>query len=61
VRASLDRSTPLDQVIGLTASEQDCCQFFSFAITVDGRGIALEVREPEDALPIVHSLFGAAE
>jgi MerR family copper efflux transcriptional regulator len=59
VRASFDRSAPLDELMGLTAAEQDCCQFFEFAITVDTRGIALEVRAPVDALPIVHSLFGA--
>jgi DNA-binding transcriptional MerR regulator len=59
VRASFDLSTPLDELMRLTAAEQDCCQFFDFAITVDGRGIALEVRAPDDALPIVHSLFGA--
>jgi DNA-binding transcriptional MerR regulator len=60
LRASFDRSTPLDQLICLTAAEQDCCQFFNFAITVDGRGVALEVRAPDDALTIVHSIFGDA-
>jgi MerR family transcriptional regulator, copper efflux regulator len=60
LRVSFDRSTPLDQLVGLTAAEQDCCQFFSFAITVDSRGVALEVRGPDDARPIIHSLFGDA-
>ena len=60
VRATFDRSTPLDELIRLTAAEQDCCQFIDFAITVDTRGVAVEVRGPDDALPIVHSLFGAA-
>ena len=60
VRAVFDEATPLDELMRLTAAEQDCCQFFDFAITIDGRGIALEVRAPIDALPIVHSLFGAA-
>ena len=40
VRASFDRSVPLEALIRLTAAEQDCCQFFEFAITVDGRGVA---------------------
>ena len=61
VRAVFRPATPLDELMRLTAAEQDCCQFFDFAITVDGRGIALEVRVPVDALPIVHSLFGAAQ
>jgi MerR family copper efflux transcriptional regulator len=59
VRASFDRAVPLEALMRLTAAEQDCCQFFEFAITVDGRGVALEVRAPDDALPIVHSLFGS--
>jgi len=50
----------LDELMRLAAAEQDCCQFIDFAITVDARGIALEIRAPADALPIVHSLFGAA-
>ena len=60
VRAVFGRTTPLDELMLLTAAEQNCCQFFDFAITVDRRGIALEVRAPVDALPIVYSLFGAA-
>jgi hypothetical protein len=61
VRAVFGTATPLDELIRLAAAEQDCCQFFDFAITVDSRGVALEIRAPIDALPIVHSLFGAAE
>ena len=60
VRAVFGPTTPMDELIRLTAAEHDCCQFFDFAITVDTRGIALEVRAPTDALPIVHSLFGLA-
>jgi len=60
LRATFERSAPLDELIRLVSAEQDCCQFFSFAITVDTRGIALEVRAPDDALPIVHSVFGVA-
>jgi hypothetical protein len=60
VRAVFGPATPLDELIRLTAAEQDCCQFFHFAITVDVRGIALEIRASADALPIVHSLFGVA-
>ena len=61
IRATFGPSTPLDALMRLTAAEQDCCQFFIFAITIDGRGVALEVRAPGDALPILHSLFGTPE
>ena len=58
LRAEFAASVPTQQPIGLVAAEQDCCQFFDFAITIDGRGIALEVRAPADAQQIVVSLFG---
>ena len=44
----------------LAAVEQQCCAFFSFTITIDARGTALEVRAPEDARAIVAELFGPA-
>ena len=58
LRATFDPATPLDELMLLAAAEQDCCQFFTFAITVDTRGVALEVRAPDDALPVLRSLFG---
>ncbi|MEY2582152.1 MAG: hypothetical protein QOE09_2001 [Ilumatobacteraceae bacterium] len=61
VRATFGSTTPLHELMRLAAVEQDCCQFFSFAITVDPRGIALEVRAPNDALPVVEGLFGTSE
>lgn len=59
VRAVFAASVPTQELIGLVAAEQDCCQFFQFAVTVDTRGIALEVRAPVDAQSIVESMFGA--
>jgi len=59
VRSEFAASVPIDDLMRLVAAEQDCCQFFRFAITVDARGVALEVRAPEDAQSIVESMFGA--
>jgi hypothetical protein len=47
-------------VLGLARDEWACCSFFSFALTVDGRGTALEVRAPEAAQALVASMFGFA-
>jgi DNA-binding transcriptional MerR regulator len=58
VRSVFSPSVPIGDLMRLVAAEQDCCQFFRFAITVDTRGVALEVRAPEDALEIVESMFG---
>ena len=60
LRATFGPATPLDELMRLAAAEQDCCQFFTFAITIDSRGIALEVRAPHDALPVLQSLFGTS-
>jgi MerR family transcriptional regulator, copper efflux regulator len=60
VRVVFTSWVPTDELIRLVAAEQGCCQFFRFSITVDTRGLALEVRAPEDAQPLVESVFGAS-
>lgn len=57
LRVSFEPSTPLDELIRLAAAEQDCCQFFTFAITIDTRGIALEIHPSAEPLAL-QSLFG---
>ena len=59
LRLSFDTELPLDELARLAAAEQGCCAFFAFTITVDQRGIALEVRAPDDAAHIVTAVFGA--
>ena len=59
VRVEFESAVPAVELMRLVAAEQACCEFFRFAITVDTRGIALEVRAPSEARPIVESLFGA--
>ena len=58
VRLVLPAGAALGAVAEVANAEQACCRFFRFAITIDSRGAALEVRAPADALEIVHSLFG---
>lgn len=60
LRLTLADSAPLDELVRLAVAEQGCCAFFSFAITVDHRGIALEVQAPADAGELVTAVFGAA-
>ena len=59
VRTVFAASVPIGDLMRLVAAEQACCPFFRFAITVDTRGVALEVRAPDDARSVVESLFGA--
>lgn len=60
VRLVLDETVPLDELTRLVVAEQGCCAFFAFAVTVDHRGTALEVRAPGDAADLVASVFGVA-
>jgi MerR family transcriptional regulator, copper efflux regulator len=58
LRVTFDAATPIGEVARLSAAEQECCRFFDFAITIDDRGVALEVRAPADAAALVDSVFG---
>lgn len=60
VRLRLSSETPLADLARLMVAEQACCPFFSFSLVVDTRGTSLEVRAPEDALAMVHTVFGVA-
>jgi MerR family transcriptional regulator, copper efflux regulator len=44
------------ELMQLAVAEQDCCRFFSFAITVDHRGVGLDIVGPTETL---EPLFGA--
>ena len=60
VRLVFEPAAPFDELMRVAVAEHDCCQFFAFAITVDTRGIALEVTAPVEALALVQSVFGTA-
>lgn len=47
----------VQELTRLVVAEQDCCRFFAFAITVDERGIGLDVRGPLETL---EPIFGVA-
>ena len=61
VRVVFGADTPVAALAEMVAAEQACCMFLRFALTVDTRGVALEVIAPSDALGIVHDLFGSPE
>jgi hypothetical protein len=58
IRLTLGPGSDIADVVRLARDEIACCSFFSFAITVDGRGTALEVRAPADGRELVASMFG---
>lgn len=60
VRVAFGADPPLAEIARLVDAEHDCCRFFSFAITIDGRGVGLEVRAPDGADELVASVFGSA-
>jgi hypothetical protein len=59
IRVEFSNDFDLSGLAALVVAEQHCCAFFAFNITVDHRGIALEVRAPEGAEDIVQSMFGS--
>jgi hypothetical protein len=58
MRLELDPDVEVGEVARLVVAEQRCCSFFSFALTVDQRGVGLEVRAPDAAADLVAELFG---
>ena len=60
VRVEFATDAPVAEIARLAAAEHGCCSFFSFVITVDHRGVGLEVHAPDDARPVVDALFGVA-
>jgi len=56
-RLSFDGGVRAADVAGLAEAEQACCGFFRFAVTLDERGLALEVRGPSEAQHMVAALF----
>jgi DNA-binding transcriptional MerR regulator len=58
MRLTFGPGVTVTDVARLAAAERECCQFFSFAITMDGRGFGLEVTAPAEAQPILDALFG---
>lgn len=59
VRVEFAPDMPLRDLADLVEAEQRCCAFFSFTITVDHRGVGLEIGAPEGAQQAVTALFGA--
>ncbi|MBA3282997.1 MAG: MerR family transcriptional regulator [Acidimicrobiia bacterium] len=58
IRLAFGPGAPLDEMARLAAAEHDCCGFFAFAITVDERGVALEVTAPAGGQDLIATLFG---
>ena len=51
---------PLSEIARLAEAEQACCAFFTFNITVDTRGVTLDVTAPADGQPMIGTVFGMA-
>ncbi len=60
LRLEMQHSIDLSELANLVAAEQQCCAFFAFVLTVDERGIALEIAAPDEATEIVSAMFGTA-
>jgi hypothetical protein len=61
VRLAFGSAAPLGEIGRLAVAEHACCPFFAFTITVDGRGVALEVTAPADGRSLLDAVFGVAD
>jgi MerR family transcriptional regulator, copper efflux regulator len=50
VHLAFAATVDVQELTRLVVAEQDCCRFFAFAITVDDRGVGLDIRGPLEAL-----------
>jgi DNA-binding transcriptional MerR regulator len=60
VRLRFGPGAPLVEIARLAGAEFECCPFFSFTISIDARGVVLEVAAPPDGQVLLESVFGAA-
>jgi MerR family transcriptional regulator, copper efflux regulator len=58
VRLELRDRAAVADLATLVEAEQTCCPFFAFAITLDQRGLALEVTAPTDGQDLLATVFG---
>jgi MerR family transcriptional regulator, copper efflux regulator len=58
VRVQFEDRARLAELVALVDAEQTCCPFFSFVVTIDQRGLALEVTAPPDGQDLLTSVFG---
>lgn len=58
LRLEFGPDADVTEIARLAAAEQGCCAFFTFALVIDGGGIALEVHAPVDGRPVLAALFG---
>ncbi len=60
IRLTFGPAADIAEIARLAGAEWTCCSFFGFALTVDDRGMALEVRAPAAAQTLLASFFGVA-
>jgi MerR family transcriptional regulator, copper efflux regulator len=58
VHLAFTAAIDVQELARLVVAEQDCCRFFAFAITVDDRGVGLDIRGPLEAL---EPIFGVVK
>lgn len=60
VRYAFGSASVVGELAGLVVAEQECCSFFSFALSVDSAGTVFEVTAPPEGASMLARVFGAA-
>lgn len=61
VRLEFAPGVDIAELARLASAEQHCCRFFDFAITIDHRGVGLDVTAPPNGHAALTALFGAPD
>jgi MerR family transcriptional regulator, copper efflux regulator len=59
VRLEFATGVDVAELARLATAEHDCCRFLCFAITIDHRGVGVDITGPADASAVITSVFGA--
>lgn len=60
LRLVFPREVDLSPIAELAAAEQECCNFFRFAIAIETDHVTLDVTGPVDAAPVIEAFIGVA-
>jgi DNA-binding transcriptional MerR regulator len=60
IRARFADGVDVSALAELAAAEQDCCRHFTFGLTIDPDGVALDITGPSETQSVIEALVGAS-
>lgn len=60
IRVSFPGGVDVGTLAALCAAEQTCCNFFTFALTIEADGVTLDITGPDEAAEVIEAFVGPA-